>query len=101
MSARRYRQCSTVLLPASRRHASGTAAARRSRPSIWVAEVDARRRLFVRAPLAAQRNLRGRRVVVTGAAPGPIGFETAATLASWGAEEIGRASCRERVCQYV
>jgi NAD(P)-dependent dehydrogenase (short-subunit alcohol dehydrogenase family) len=43
---------------------------------------------FVRAPRAERVDLVGRRIVVTGAAPGSIGFETARTLATWGASVI-------------
>ncbi|HWU69124.1 MAG TPA: SDR family NAD(P)-dependent oxidoreductase [Stenotrophobium sp.] len=44
------------------------------------------RQLFVRAPQAQRIDLRGRRIVVTGAARGSIGYETARILASWGAD---------------
>ena len=37
---------------------------------------------------AAQVDLLGRRIVVTGATPGSLGFATARTLASWGAEVV-------------
>ncbi|MGH8461280.1 MAG: SDR family NAD(P)-dependent oxidoreductase [Stenotrophobium sp.] len=43
------------------------------------------RRLFVRAPQAQRVDLRGRKIIVTGAARGSIGYETAGILASWGA----------------
>ncbi|HET8883611.1 MAG TPA: SDR family NAD(P)-dependent oxidoreductase [Solimonas sp.] len=44
------------------------------------------RNLVVRAPYAQPVDLQGRRMIVTGAAPGSIGFATARTLASWGAD---------------
>ena len=46
------------------------------------------RRLFVRAPQARRVDLRGRRIIVTGAACGSIGYETARILASWGADVV-------------
>lgn len=47
-----------------------------------------RRRLFGAHPKASPVNLRGKKIIVTGASPGSIGFETALTLASWGAGVI-------------
>jgi NAD(P)-dependent dehydrogenase (short-subunit alcohol dehydrogenase family) len=44
------------------------------------------RRRIVHAPRAQVADLRGRRMIVTGAAFGSIGFATARTLASWGAD---------------
>jgi len=46
------------------------------------------RRLFVSAPYATPTDLRGKTVVVTGTAANSIGFETAKTLARWGAKVI-------------
>ncbi|MBK8289080.1 MAG: hypothetical protein IPK95_10980 [Cellvibrionales bacterium] len=46
------------------------------------------RRFFVKAPFAHQQDLTGKTVIVTGCAPGSIGFETARTLADWGATVI-------------
>jgi len=46
------------------------------------------RRLFGAHPMVQPVNLRGRTMIVTGASPGSIGFETARTLASWGATVI-------------
>jgi NAD(P)-dependent dehydrogenase (short-subunit alcohol dehydrogenase family) len=43
------------------------------------------RRRLVAAPYAVPVDLHGKKIIVTGAAPGSIGFETARTLASWGA----------------
>lgn len=43
-------------------------------------------RMLVRAPRAARQDLLGRRIIVTGTAPGSIGFATARTLAAWGAD---------------
>lgn len=42
-------------------------------------------RLFVPKPQAGKVDMSGRRIVVTGASRGSIGYETARTLASWGA----------------
>ncbi len=46
------------------------------------------RKLFVSAPYAGRVDLSGKHVIVTGAAPGSIGFETARILASWGASVV-------------
>lgn len=46
------------------------------------------RQLFVRAAQAQRVDLRGRKMIVTGAARGSIGYETARILASWGATVI-------------
>lgn len=46
------------------------------------------RELLVRAPRAARVDLSGRRMIVTGTAPGSIGFETARFLAGWGADVV-------------
>jgi len=43
-------------------------------------------RLLLRPAFAAPKNLEGRRIIVTGAAPGSIGFETARILGGWGAQ---------------
>ncbi|OUS24638.1 hypothetical protein A9Q99_24020 [Gammaproteobacteria bacterium 45_16_T64] len=43
------------------------------------------RTLFGKAPMAPKVALDGKHIIVTGASPGSIGFETAKTLASWGA----------------
>ena len=46
------------------------------------------RNLFAAAPYAEPVDLRGRKIIVTGATPGSIGFETARTLAAWGAAVV-------------
>jgi NAD(P)-dependent dehydrogenase (short-subunit alcohol dehydrogenase family) len=46
------------------------------------------RRLFGHMPLALKTNLEGKTAIITGASPGSIGFETAKTLAEWGAKVI-------------
>ncbi len=46
------------------------------------------RKLFVRAPFADRIDLHGKRIIVTGASPGSIGFETARAFASWGASVV-------------
>ena len=48
-------------------------------------------RLFRPKPTAERVDMSGRRVIVTGASPGSIGYETARTLASWGADVV--ATC--------
>lgn len=46
------------------------------------------RGLFSATPFAQPVDLRGKRVIVTGASPGSIGFATARTLAAWGAAVV-------------
>jgi NAD(P)-dependent dehydrogenase (short-subunit alcohol dehydrogenase family) len=46
------------------------------------------RSLFAAAPYAEPVDLRSRKIIVTGASPGSIGFATARTLAAWGATVI-------------
>ena len=43
------------------------------------------RKPFVDTPYAKETRLEGMRVIVTGAGPGSLGYETAKTLARWGA----------------
>lgn len=50
--------------------------------------LHALRRLFISAPFAERCDLRGKIAVVTGAAPGSIGYISAKTLARWGAHVI-------------
>jgi len=47
-----------------------------------------KRRLFVKTALAERVPLDGKKVIVTGASPGSLGFETAGVLASWGASIV-------------
>lgn len=63
---------------------------------------------FVKAPKAERVDLRGRQMIVTGTAPGSIGFETARLLAGWGADvvittrrnpEAVAGQLRERIAQ--
>ena len=42
-------------------------------------------RLFLSKPMAAPVDMTGRHVIVTGASPGSLGYETARILAGWGA----------------
>jgi NAD(P)-dependent dehydrogenase (short-subunit alcohol dehydrogenase family) len=49
---------------------------------------DLVRRRFVTAAYAEPVDLSGKKVIVTGATPGSLGFETARTLASWGASVV-------------
>jgi NAD(P)-dependent dehydrogenase (short-subunit alcohol dehydrogenase family) len=46
-----------------------------------------RSRLFA-TPFAQAVDLRGKKIIVTGASPGSIGFETARTLSAWGADLV-------------
>ncbi len=50
--------------------------------------MGALRRLLVRAPFAEAADLCGKQALVTGTAPGSIGYETARALAAWGADVI-------------
>lgn len=43
------------------------------------------RKPFVHTPLASPVNLAGKRIIVTGASPGSLGYATAKVLAGWGA----------------
>jgi len=43
---------------------------------------------FVKTAIAEPVDLTGKKIVVTGASPGSLGFETARTLASWGASVV-------------
>ena len=45
-------------------------------------------RLFRPKPMAERVDMGGRQVIVTGSSPGSIGYETARTLAGWGAEVV-------------
>jgi NAD(P)-dependent dehydrogenase (short-subunit alcohol dehydrogenase family) len=47
-----------------------------------------KRRLFVKTALAERVDLEGKKMIVTGASPGSLGFETARTLADWGATVV-------------
>jgi retinol dehydrogenase-12 len=46
---------------------------------------QSKRRLFVKTAIAERVDMRGKHVIVTGASPRSLGFETARTLAEWGA----------------
>jgi len=49
---------------------------------------DVLRRRFVTSAYAEPVDLTGKQIIVTGASPGSLGFETARTLASWGASVV-------------
>ncbi len=49
-------------------------------------------RLFGRNPTAERADMSGRRVIVTGASPKSLGYETARILASWGASVVVTAT---------
>lgn len=51
-------------------------------------DMTALRRLLVSAPKATRVDLRGKTAIVTGTAIGSIGYETAKTLARWGARVV-------------
>ncbi len=44
--------------------------------------------MFLRKPMAAPVDMSGRHVIVTGASPGSLGYETARILAGWGATVV-------------
>ena len=52
-------------------------------------------RLFLSKPMAAPVDMTGRHVIVTGASPGSLGYETARILAGWGATVV--ATCVRNV----
>ncbi len=52
-------------------------------------------RLFLRKPMAKPVDMTGRHVIVTGASPNSLGYDTARTLASWGATVV--ATCVRNV----
>ena len=54
------------------------------------------RRLLGRLPKATPVDLTGKKIIVTGASPGSIGYITAKTLASWGAHVVvsGRSNAK-------
>ena len=54
-------------------------------PGSFVKTARHLRRLFAPKPRAARVDMSGRRVIVTGASPDSLGYETARILASWGA----------------
>jgi len=60
---------------------------------------QALRGMMVKAPFAEKQDLHGKTAIVTGCAQGSIGFETAKTLALWGAKVIvtTRSNVEKRV----
>ena len=60
-------------------------------PSTFVKSARHLRRLLLPKPRAQPVELAGRKIIVTGSTPGSIGYETARTLASWGADVV--ATC--------
>ncbi len=46
------------------------------------------RALFTPYPMAPRQDMRGKNIIVTGASVGSIGYETAKTLAAWGANVV-------------
>ncbi len=57
-------------------------------PNSLVKTVKHLTRLFLPKPMAARVDMSGRHVIVTGASPGSLGYETARTLAGWGATVV-------------
>ena len=57
-------------------------------PSSFSKSVNHLWRLFGRNPTAEWVDMSGRHVIVTGASPGSLGYETARTLAIWGASVV-------------
>lgn len=55
---------------------------------ISTAVTSVARRLFTTPPMATPVDLTNKIAIVTGASPGSIGYETAKTLASWGAKVV-------------
>ncbi len=60
-------------------------------PSAIVKGISHVYRLFRPKPMAEPVDMGGRQVIVTGSSPGSIGYETARTLAAWGADVV--ATC--------
>lgn len=56
------------------------------------------RRLFTRPPMATPIDLNHKIAIVTGASPGSIGFETAKTLARWGAKVVITTRSKTEAC---
>ena len=46
------------------------------------------RALFSKYPMVPKTDLSGKNIIVTGASPGSVGYETAKTLAGWGAQVV-------------
>ena len=57
-------------------------------PSAIVKGISHVYRLFRPKPMAEPVDMGGRQIIVTGSSPGSIGYETARTLASWGAKVV-------------
>ncbi|PTU30952.1 SDR family NAD(P)-dependent oxidoreductase [Stenotrophobium rhamnosiphilum] len=57
-------------------------------PTKTQSPLSAIRRSLISAPYAERTDLRGKTAIVTGTAPNSIGYETARTLARWGAKVI-------------
>ncbi|MBA55055.1 MAG: hypothetical protein CMK89_11425 [Pseudomonadales bacterium] len=56
------------------------------------------RRLFTKPPMAAAVDLHNKTVIVTGTSPGSIGYETAKTLAAWGAHVVITTRSKTEAC---
>ena len=79
--------CGKRAKPWWRSHAS-RADRPRSMPRSFSKSVNHLRGLFARKPAAEEVEMSGRRVIVTGASPNSLGYETARILASWGASVV-------------
>lgn len=60
-------------------------------PSSMIKGISHVYRLFRPKPMAEPVDMGGRQIIVTGSSPGSIGYETARTLARWGADVV--ATC--------
>ena len=79
-----------------RNHGSGTER-RRTMPRTLAKSVNHLWRLCARKPMAERVDMAGRSVIVTGASPGSIGYETARILASWGARVVANRSAQRGI----
>ena len=57
-------------------------------PNAFVKGISHTYRLFRPKPMAEPVDMAGRQIIVTGASPGSIGYETARALAGWGADLV-------------
>lgn len=65
---------------------------------VRIAITSVLRRIFTKPPMAAPVDLHHKTVIVTGTSPGSIGYETAKTLAAWGARVIVTTRSKTDAC---
>ena len=65
---------------------------------VQIAITSVVRRIFTKPPMAAVVDLHNKTVIVTGTSPGSIGYETAKTLAAWGAHVIVTTRSKTDAC---